>query len=123
VPFNPGVLSDKNWEDIFDDFFQGCQMVSFVTKNPNLGKFWWALDGKTLIYFRATWNILRTFEILYDNMVHFLYRFCIMHQEKSGNPDWMTFDQFFAHICSAAETETRLFRRRKPRMTQTSKET
>jgi hypothetical protein len=24
-------------------FDQGCQMVSFQTKNPNLGKFWRAL--------------------------------------------------------------------------------
>jgi hypothetical protein len=37
---------------------QGCQMVSFQTKNPNLGKFWRALDGKMLIYFMALWNIL-----------------------------------------------------------------
>jgi hypothetical protein len=29
---------------------QGCQMVSFKTKNPNLGKVWRALDGKMLIY-------------------------------------------------------------------------
>jgi hypothetical protein len=26
------------------------QMVSFQTKNPNLSKFWWALDRKLLIY-------------------------------------------------------------------------
>jgi hypothetical protein len=30
---------------------QGCQMVSFQTKNPNLGKFLSALDTKVLIYF------------------------------------------------------------------------
>jgi hypothetical protein len=30
---------------------QGCQMVCFQTKNPNLGKFWRALDWKKLIYF------------------------------------------------------------------------
>jgi hypothetical protein len=38
-------------------FHQGCQMVSFQTKNPNLGKFWKALDWKMLKYFRAIWNI------------------------------------------------------------------
>jgi hypothetical protein len=32
---------------------QGCQMVSFQTKNPNLGKFWRTLDWKMLIYFMA----------------------------------------------------------------------
>jgi hypothetical protein len=37
---------------------QGCQMVSFQTKNLNLGKFWRVLDEKMLIYFRAIWNIL-----------------------------------------------------------------
>jgi hypothetical protein len=42
---------------------QGCQMVSFQTQNPNLGKFWSALDWKMLIYFMAIWNISQTFEI------------------------------------------------------------
>jgi hypothetical protein len=30
---------------------QGCQI--FQTKNPNLGKFWRALDGKMFVYFRT----------------------------------------------------------------------
>jgi hypothetical protein len=30
---------------------QGCQMVYFETKNPNLGKFWRTLEWKMLIYF------------------------------------------------------------------------
>jgi hypothetical protein len=30
---------------------QGCQMVCFQTKNPNLGKFLRALHGKMLVYF------------------------------------------------------------------------
>jgi hypothetical protein len=49
----------------------GCQMVSFQTKNPNLGKYWRALDWKMLIYFMAIWNILQTFGIFYDQLVHF----------------------------------------------------
>jgi hypothetical protein len=28
---------------------QGCQMVSFQTKNPNLGKFWRTLEWKLLL--------------------------------------------------------------------------
>jgi hypothetical protein len=32
---------------------QGCQIVSFQTKNPNLVKFCKALDWKMLIYFMA----------------------------------------------------------------------
>jgi hypothetical protein len=34
-----------------DTYNQGCQMVSFQTKNPNLGKLWRTLDGKVLINF------------------------------------------------------------------------
>jgi hypothetical protein len=45
---------------------QGCQMVSFQTKNPNLGKFWMTLDWKMLIDFTAIWNILQTFGIFGD---------------------------------------------------------
>jgi hypothetical protein len=30
---------------------QGCQMVYFQTKNPNLDKFWRALERKLLVYF------------------------------------------------------------------------
>jgi hypothetical protein len=39
-----------------NDFYgrgQGCQMVCFQTKNPNLGKFGRALDWKMFIYFMA----------------------------------------------------------------------
>jgi hypothetical protein len=91
-------------------------MVSFQTKNPNLGKFWRALDWKMLTYFMAIWNISHTFGIFYVNvfvhLVHFVFiwyilcsfgTFCVhlvhfvfiwyifsglgnIHQEKSGNP-------------------------------------
>jgi hypothetical protein len=37
---------------------QGCQMVYFQTKHPNLGKFWSALEWKRLVYFLAIGNIL-----------------------------------------------------------------
>jgi hypothetical protein len=44
---------------------QGCQMVYFQTKNPNLGKFWRTLHRKILIYrnghleyFKNIWDIL-----------------------------------------------------------------
>jgi hypothetical protein len=70
-------------------------MVHFQTKNPNLGKFWRTLDWKMLIYvFLVIWNIIRTFGIFYDYLVHFVFityldtfsGFGNMHQEKSGNP-------------------------------------
>jgi hypothetical protein len=36
---------------------QGCQMVYFQPKNPNLGKFWMALEWKMFVYITAIWNI------------------------------------------------------------------
>jgi hypothetical protein len=43
-------------------------MADFQTQNPNLGKFWRALDWKMLIYleyFTILWNILLSFGIFY----------------------------------------------------------
>jgi hypothetical protein len=48
---------------------QGCQMVYFQTKNPNLGKFWMALEWKMLVYFMTISNILRPFGIIYGRLV------------------------------------------------------
>jgi hypothetical protein len=48
---------------------QGCQMVSFQTKNPNLGKFWRVLRWKMLVYFMDTWSILRSFVIFNGHLV------------------------------------------------------
>jgi hypothetical protein len=47
---------------------QGCQVACFQTKNPNLGKFWRALDWNMLIFFMVIWNILRTFGIFYGHL-------------------------------------------------------
>jgi hypothetical protein len=52
---------------------QSCQMVSFQTKNSNLGKFWRALYGKIVIYLMTIWNILRAFRIFYNHLVHFMF--------------------------------------------------
>jgi hypothetical protein len=41
----------------YTDHAQGCQMVYFQTKNPNLGKFLMALEWKMLVYFMTIWNI------------------------------------------------------------------
>jgi hypothetical protein len=72
---------------------RGCQMVCFKTKNPNLGKFWRALQWKMLVYFNDTWSILHmlfcyilwTFGVVRGILVYFS-RFGILYQEKSGNP-------------------------------------
>jgi hypothetical protein len=59
---------------------QGCQMVSFQTKNSNLGKFWRALGEKLLIHFMA---ILEYFTDVWDILWPF-GTICV--REKSGNP-------------------------------------
>jgi hypothetical protein len=68
-------------------------MVCFQTKNLKLGKFWWALLWKILVYFMTIWSILRPLEIFYGHLVYFVVfwyifpRFGILDQEKSGNTE------------------------------------
>jgi hypothetical protein len=67
--------------------YQGCQMVYLQTnKIPiwvNFGVC--TLGWKMLIYFMVIWNILRTFGLFYDHLVHFVfiwYILCFMYQEN-----------------------------------------
>jgi hypothetical protein len=48
---------------------QGCQMVCFQTKNPNLGRFWRAFEWKMLVYFMVILNFLWPFGIFYGHLV------------------------------------------------------
>jgi hypothetical protein len=72
-------------------------MVCFQTKNPNLGKFWGALQWKILVYFMTIWPILRPLEIFYSHLEYFVViwyispRFGILYQEKSGNHAWHSY--------------------------------
>jgi hypothetical protein len=50
---------------------QGCQMVYFQTKNPNLGKFWSVLQWKMLVDFVAVRSILWQFGIFCGRLVYF----------------------------------------------------
>jgi hypothetical protein len=72
-------------------------MVSFQTKNPNLGKIleglrWEKIDifSGHLEYFTDIWDILQTFGTFYDRLVHFVFfwyifsSFGILYLEKSG---------------------------------------
>jgi hypothetical protein len=74
---------------------QGCQMVCFQTKNPDLGKFWRVLLWKILVYFMTIWFHLQPSEILCGHLVYFVviwyifHGFGILDQEKSGNPEQM----------------------------------
>jgi hypothetical protein len=71
---------------------QGCQMVCFQTKNPNLDQLCRVLQWKILIYFMTIWSILQPLEMFCVHLVHFViiwyisFRFGILYQEKSGNP-------------------------------------
>jgi hypothetical protein len=55
---------------------QGCQMVCFRTKNPNLGKFWRALEWRMLVYFMPIWNMLWPFGI-FNGHLAFIWQFGI----------------------------------------------
>jgi hypothetical protein len=52
-------------------------MVYFQTKNPILGKFWRALELKSLVFSMAIWSILRTLGIFYGHLV-ILWQFGIV---------------------------------------------
>jgi hypothetical protein len=45
---------------VLSSLCQGCQMVCFQTKNPDMGKFWRALDWKNV-------------NIFYGHLVHFVF--------------------------------------------------
>jgi hypothetical protein len=54
---------------------QGCQMVHFQTKNPNLGKFWKVLQWKM-----AVLSILLPNCIFYGTLVYFSVLVCCTEQ-------------------------------------------
>jgi hypothetical protein len=56
-------------------YLQGCQMVYFQTKNPNLGKIWKALEWRMLLYFMTIWKIFRSFGVFGSS--------------KTGNPGYL----------------------------------
>jgi fatty acid desaturase len=81
-------------------------MVCFQTQNHTLGKLWWVLHWKMLIYFMALWSIFRPFGIFCVTLVYFVViwyilwlfgifcgylvhfpRFGTSYHEKSGNPE------------------------------------
>jgi hypothetical protein len=67
-------------------------MAYFQSKNPNLGKFWRALQWNMLVYLMASlyfYQICIVCGHLVDYMVvwYIFPRFGMMYQEKSGNPD------------------------------------
>jgi hypothetical protein len=86
---------------------QGCQMASFQTKNPNLGKFWRSLEWKMLVYFydhqeylTAIWYVylMDIWYILWSFGIYFS-RFGMFYRVKSGNPDPTANFRNFDHEC------------------------
>jgi hypothetical protein len=85
---------------------QGCQLVYFHTKNPNLGIFWRALEWNLLVYvfydhweyFASIWNILWPFGVVCGHLLSF-FSFGCLDQEKSGNPG-PTIKMGYAVVCS-----------------------
>jgi hypothetical protein len=68
-------------------------MVYFNTKNPDLGKFWRALEWKMLVYFMtvleyiaAIWKILCQFGTVCGLPVYFFPVWRVCTKNKSGNP-------------------------------------
>jgi hypothetical protein len=67
-------------------------MVSFNTKNTNLGEFWRALEWKMLVHFMTILNILHVFGIFYGQGVIlctfgiFSSHFGTLYLDRSGNP-------------------------------------
>jgi hypothetical protein len=69
-------------------------MLYFQTKNPNLRKFWTALQWMMLVYFEDIRSILMPSGIFKKkHLVYFLLiwshfpRLDMLYKEKSGNPD------------------------------------
>jgi hypothetical protein len=67
----------------------GCQMVCFQTRNPNLGKFWRALEWMILVYFMSIFGPFGIccghFVKFYGYLVYFS-RLGMLYQEKYANP-------------------------------------
>jgi hypothetical protein len=59
--------------------WQGCQMVYFQTKSPNLGKFWRVLYRKRLVHFTVLWSISLQFGILCGHLVNLTVIWYIFH--------------------------------------------
>jgi hypothetical protein len=81
-------------------------MADFQTQNPNLGKFWRALDWKMLIYleyFTILWNILLSFGIFYYPLEYFTILWNIL-LSFAGWPDWaiIYFGKWFENYRSSA---------------------
>jgi hypothetical protein len=65
--------------------YQGCQMVYFQTKNPNLCKFWWVLQWMMSVYSMAMRSIFLPF---YGHLVYFVVIGYILWSLGIFSPLW-----------------------------------
>jgi hypothetical protein len=63
---------------------QGCQMVHFKTKTPNLGTFCRAIEWKMLLYFNTIWDIYG--HLVYLVVIGYFFPFNLLYQEKIWQP-------------------------------------
>jgi hypothetical protein len=62
----------------YDGVVQGCQMVYFQTKNPNLGTFLEGLRNENVgKFYIAFWNVGQPLGISYGNLVHLVVNWYI----------------------------------------------
>jgi hypothetical protein len=97
------IFSDTFWSwRVYDHrLLQGCHMVCFQTKNPNLGKFWRFLQWKTLVYFMTIRCILPLSEKFNGHLVYFVVnwyifpRFGITYVPRKIWQPWFAFEYKF----------------------------
>jgi hypothetical protein len=70
--FFSGEFTSESLYTLMTTLRQGCQMVYFQTKHPNLGNFLKGLHWKRLVYFMCIWSILQTFALSYGGLVYLL---------------------------------------------------
>jgi hypothetical protein len=67
------LIPDSNLHDYFRVQSRvAIRYLYFITKNPNLGKFWSVLKWKMLVNFKAIWSVLLLLGIFYGHLVYFV---------------------------------------------------
>jgi hypothetical protein len=72
LDFGEGISKIGTLNQVTIRIHNGCQMVYFQTKNPNLGKFCNVLQRKMLVFLRPFCLIIRPNGMLYGHLEHFV---------------------------------------------------
>jgi hypothetical protein len=94
------------FEKSFFNWDQGCQMVCFQTKNPNLGKFWRVLQWKMLVYILCPFGLFYShWKYFYSHLVYFVViwyifpRFGVLYTLEIWQP-WQDWVSTYKHMLS-----------------------